>query len=133
MPTKKICFFSRSKFQFSNIAESIPIESVSRRKVLISCQFAALEKDRRITTQGLHVDNARSEDRTSDGIPNSGVSPTFPQAFADGVTGSRALKGAGFSNLAGARRKSPATSSICAGYFSCSSTPPRKAAVIAMR
>ena len=27
---------------------------------------------------------------------------------------------AGFSNLAGARRKSPATSSICAGYFSFS-------------
>ena len=62
-----------------------------------------------------------------------GFNQLFPQAVADGVTGSRALKGAGFSNLAGARRKSLATSSICAGYFSCSSTPPRKAAIIAMR
>ena len=53
-----------------------------------------------------------------------GFHQLFPQAVADGVTGSRALKGAGFSNLAGAWRKSPATSSICAGYFSCSSTPP---------
>ena len=51
-----------------------------------------------------------------------GFHQLFPQAVADGVTGSRALKGAGFSNLAGAWRKSPATSSICAGYFSCSST-----------
>ena len=40
---------------------------------------------------------------------------------------------AGFSNFAGTWCKSPATSSICAGYFSCSSTLSHKAAIIAMR
>ena len=39
----------------------------------------------------------------------------------------------GFSNLAGTWHKSLATSSICDRYFLCSSTPPRKATIIAMR